>query len=194
MHLGAALLEGLRREPGVRAVRAVDGDPQPGQIGAEALDDVLEVRVGRDLDVLDLPLVDPGRRGEQLLDLLLGHVRELVPLRVEELDAVVLRRVVRRGDDDAEIEREQRDRGSRQHAAEDAVAAGGDHAARERLLELDAGGARVAADEHLRRAGPERRGAAEALDELGRDELAHDAAHPIGAEVLACHDEALSAC
>ena len=50
--------------------------------------------------------------------------------------------------------------------------------------------ARVAPDEDLRRAGPERSGAAEALDELGREELAHDAAHPIGAEVLPRHDEA----
>ena len=52
------------------------------------------------------------------------------------------------------------------------------------------GRARVTADEHLRRAGPERSRAPEPLDELGRDELAHDAAHPIGAEVLARHDEA----
>ena len=62
----------------------------------------------------------------------------LWPVRVEELDAVVLGRVVRRGDDDAEVEREQRDGGRRQHAAEDAVAAGRDDAACERLLELDA--------------------------------------------------------
>ena len=80
VHLGAAPLEGLRREARVGAVRAVDGDPQPGQVGAEALEDVLEVRVGRDLDVLDRPLVDAGRRGEQLLDLLLGRVGELVAL------------------------------------------------------------------------------------------------------------------
>ena len=40
----------------------------------------VEVGVGRDLDVLDPPLVDAGRRGEQRLDLLLGRVGELVPL------------------------------------------------------------------------------------------------------------------
>ena len=138
VHLGAAALERVRREPGVGAVRAVDGDPQAAQVGAEALEDVLQVRVGGDLDVLDRPLVDAGRRGEQLLDLLLGRVGQLVPLRVEELDAVVLGRVVRGGDDDAEVEREQRDRRRRQDAAEDAVAAGRDDAARERLFELDA--------------------------------------------------------
>ena len=148
---------------------------------------MLLVRVGRDLDVLDRALVDPGRGGEQLLDLLLGRIRQLVALRVEELDAVVLGWVVRSRDDDAEIEREQRNGRRREHAAEDAVAAGGDDAARERLFELDAARARVTADEDARRAGPERRRAAEALDELGRQELPHDAAHPIGAEVPACH-------
>ena len=50
--------------------------------------------------------------------------------------------------------------------------------------------ARVAADEDLRGARPEGRCAAEALDELGREELTHDAAHPIGAEVLPCHEPA----
>ena len=130
VHLRAALLECLRCEPGVRAVRAVDHDAQPAQIGAEPLEDVLQVGVGRDLDVLDASLVDAGRRSEQRLDLLLGRVGQLVAMRVEELHAVVLGRVVRRRDDDAEVEREQRDSRGRQDAAEDAVAAGGDDAAR----------------------------------------------------------------
>ena len=129
-----------------------------------------------------------GRRGEQRLDLLLGLVGELAALRVEELDAVVLGRVVRRRDDDAEVERQQRDRRRRQHAGEDAVAAGRDDAARERLLELDARRARVAADEDLVRAGPERGRAAEPLDELRRQELANDAADTIGAEVPPRHE------
>ena len=184
----------MGRQPGIRSVGRVDRDPHPGQIDAEALEDVLEVRVGRDLDVLDLALVDSRRRREQLLDLLLRDVRQLVALRVEELDAVVLRRVVGGRDDDAQVEREQCDGRRGQHPAQDAVATGGDDAARERLLELDPGRARVPAHEDLGRAGPERCGPAEALDELGRDELAHDAAHPIGAEVLAGHDERLSAC
>ena len=189
VHLRAALLERRRGEPGVRAVRAVDDDPEPGQIGAEAVEHVLEVGVGRDLDALDRPLVDGGRRSEQRLDLLLRRIGELAPLRVEELDAVVLGRVVRGGDDDAEVEREQRDGRRRQHAAEDAIAARRDDPARERLLEPLARGPRVAADEDLRGAGPERRGAAEPLDELRRDGLAHDSADTVGAEVPARHDE-----
>src|SRR5207248_7098281 len=98
------------------------------------------------------------------LDLLLRCVGELVPLGVEELDAVVLRRVVRGGDDDAEVEREQRDSRCRKDTAEDCVAADGDDAARERLLELDTGCARVPADEHLRRTRPRGGGATETLD------------------------------
>ena len=47
-HLGSQLLERLRRDPGVGAVRAVDADPEPREVAAEALDDVLEVAVGRD--------------------------------------------------------------------------------------------------------------------------------------------------
>ena len=88
----------------------------------------------------------------------------------------------------------QRDRGRRKHAAENAVTARGDHTARKRLFELDAGRAGVTADEDLRSAGPERCRAAQTLDQLGREELAHDATHPIGAEVLARHDERVSAC
>ena len=47
----------------------------------------------------------------------------------------------------AEVEREQRDGRRRQDAGDDGVAAGGGDPARERVLELGAGGARVAADE-----------------------------------------------
>ena len=74
-------------------------------------------------------------RVEQRLDLLLRRVDELLTVAVEELDAVVLGRVVRRGDDDAEVEREQRDGGRRQHAGEHGVPARLHDAARERFLE-----------------------------------------------------------
>ena len=135
--LRAELLERLRREPGVGAVRAVDRDPKAGEVGAEALEHVLEVAVRSDLDAVDLAAA--GRRPvEQRLDLLLGGVGQLAAVAVEELDAVVLGRVVRGGDDRAEIEAEQRDRRSRQHAGEDGAPAGGGDAARERLLELRA--------------------------------------------------------
>ena len=137
VHLRPALLERLRSEAGVGAVRAVDDDPQAAQIRAEALEDVLLVGVRRDLDLLDLPLVDAGRGDQQLLDLLLGRIGELVAVGVEELDAVVLRRVVRRGDHDPEVEREQCNGRRREDAAEDASPPAEITPARERLFELD---------------------------------------------------------
>ena len=119
---------------------------------------------------------------EQRLDLLLEGVGELVPVAVEELDAVVLRRVVRGGDHDAQVEREQGDRRRRQDSGENGVAACGNDTARERLLELRPGAARVAADEDAAAAGPERRSLAELLDELGGQVLAEDPPDSVGAE------------
>ena len=84
---------------------------------------------------------------EQRLDLLLGGVGQLPAVGVEELHAVVLRWVVRRGDDDAQVERQQRDGGRGKNACEDGIAAAGHDPASERLLELQARGTRVAPDE-----------------------------------------------
>src|SRR5829696_9162160 len=151
---------------------------------------MVAVRVGRDVDAVDGSLVD-GRRGrEELLDLLFGLVSELPSLTVEELDAVVLRRVVRGGDHNAEVEREQGDRRRRQHPGHDRGTAGRDDAAREGVLELDSGRARVAADEDVAGRNPQRSGAPEPLHELRRDELPDDAADAVRAEVPASHDGA----
>ena len=109
--LGPELLEGFRRDARVGAVRAIDGDAEAAEVAPEALDDVLEVAVGRDADAVDRSGLFRRRRVEQRLDLLLGLVGQLAALGVEELDAVVLRRVVRRGDDRADVEGEQRHRG-----------------------------------------------------------------------------------
>ncbi len=85
---------------------------------------MLEVAVGRDPDPIDLAGLLAGLGVEERLDLLLGGVRQLPALVVEELDAVVLGRVVRGGDHGPEIEREQRDRGGRQDTREHRVPAG----------------------------------------------------------------------
>jgi hypothetical protein len=53
-HLRAQLLEGLRRKARVGAVGAVDPESQPTEVGAEPLEDVLQVAVGRDADLVDL--------------------------------------------------------------------------------------------------------------------------------------------
>ena len=159
---------------------------RPVEIRAEPLDDVLEVAVGRNADAVDLAAA--RRSGvEQRLDLLLGRVGQLLAVAVEELDAVVLGRIVRGGDHRADVEREQRDRGRRQHASEHGGAAGRRDAAPERLLELDAGRTRVAPDEHAASSRPERDRLAQLLDELRRQALADDSADTVGAEVTTRH-------
>jgi hypothetical protein len=74
------------------------------------------------------------RRVQKRLDLLLLGVGELLPAAAEDLDAVVRGRIVRRRDDGAEVEGEQRDRGCREHAAENRVPARRDDAPGERFL------------------------------------------------------------
>ncbi len=118
-------LERLVRDARVSAVRAVDGDAEAAEVAPEALDDVLEVAVGRDADAVDGTGLLRRRRVQQRLDLLLGFIGQLAALGIEELDAVVLRRVVRRRDDGPDVEGEQRHGRRRQHAGEDGVAAGG---------------------------------------------------------------------
>ena len=187
-HLRAELLERFRGDPGVGAVRAVDDDLQAREVAAEALDDVLEVALRRDGDVVDsAPAIWRSVLAQERLDLLLGRVGQLAALAVEELDAVVLRRVVRSRDDGPEVEREQRDRGRRQHAGEDRVPARRDDTAAEGLLELLARGARVAADEDPAALRPQRRRAAEPLHELERDVFADDSPHAVRSEIPSRH-------
>ena len=184
--LCAELLERLRREAGVGAVRAVDRDAEAAEVGAEPLEHVLEVAVRGDLDAVDLAAAG-SRAVEERLDLLLGGVRQLAPVAVEELDAVVLRRIVGCGDDRGEVEAEERDRRRRQDTREDGTPAGRGDALRECVLELGPAGARVAAHEHAPAAAPGRRCPAQPLDEVERQRLADDAADAVGSEVLPRH-------
>ena len=69
--LGAELLERLRREARIGAVRAVDPDAEAAEVGPEALEHVLEVAVCGHLDPVDLAAAG-CRAVEQRLDLLLG--------------------------------------------------------------------------------------------------------------------------
>ena len=66
---------------------------------------------------------------------------------VEDLDAVVLRRVVGRGHDEAEILGEQRNGRRREDPPEDGDTARRRDPGRQRLLERDARGPRVTSDE-----------------------------------------------
>ena len=102
----------------------------------------------------------------------------------EDLDAVVLRRIVGGRHDEAEILGQQRDRRSREHPAEDRGTAGVDDPAGERFLERRPRTAGVTADEDVAATRPGRRRTAEPLDEVERQRLTHDATDTVGAEML----------
>src|SRR5439155_27196349 len=179
---GSKLCERLRRDPRVRAVCTVDADLQTGEIGAGALDDVLEVAIGRYTDFVDV--ASASRCGiEQRLDLLFLCIGQLLSVPIEELHAVVFRRVVGRGDHTAEVERQQRHRGRRQNASDARVPTRRRYSARKGVLELGARDARVAADEDAPTAGPDRGGTTETLDEVRRQVFGDNPAHAVGPEV-----------
>ena len=128
-----------------------------------------------------------GRLVEQRLDLFLLGVGQLLAVTIEELHAVVLGRVVRCGDDAPQVERQECDSRRRKHTRNDRVAADGGDPARERLLQLRPGRARVASDEDPSATGPQCRGTAETLDELRGEVLAYYATDPVRAEVSSRH-------
>ena len=109
-HLGAQFLEGSRRRPARRAVRAVERHLEPREVDALRAD-----RVDGMLDVALRGVFEHDRRlgrgnllAAHLLDnhlqLVFERVGQLVAVRVEELDAVVLGRIVACRDDDAAID------------------------------------------------------------------------------------------
>ena len=125
--LGAQPAKRLGRGDRGSAVTAVHRDRQPGQIDVDRGDAVRDVALD---GVVDSGAIVPtpapvgrsqsrSRRAERL-DLVLELVGQLEAVSAEELDAVVLRRVVRRRDDHAtvglELAHEQRDRGRRHDA------------------------------------------------------------------------------
>jgi hypothetical protein len=125
--------EHARRHAMGRPVRAVDRDRHAGEVEREAAAQVIDVvLLGAVVDVEPSDvLAVRARRGvlrrEPALDLVLPRVGELGPLRGEELDAVVLVRVVGGGEHDPALRvqpaREERDPGGRQHADRVALAA-----------------------------------------------------------------------
>jgi hypothetical protein len=200
-HLGAKPSEGFGRDRGIGAVGAIDRQLEPAQVGAKALEDVLEVAVGRHLDVIDRAAAG-GLGVHQRLDLELDSVGELAPVVVEELDPVVLRRIVRGGDDHAEIKREQGHGRCRQYPAEHGHSARLDDAARKGRFELESGCPGVATDEDAAARRPDSRGPRQLLDQLDGEIFADDATHTVCAEVpsrssyldlrLSCHRNRVS--
>ena len=193
--VGAEAAEDLRRGAERRAVGAVEQDPAAGQV------EVLEALVQRAQVVLERAvegahaagmLGDRRRLLEHRLDLGLGGVRQLVAVAAEELDPVVLVRVVRGRQHDREVEPvtldQQRRAGRRQDAAEQRLAPGRGDARGDGGLEHLARLARVPDDQDTRGVvGRDARGgrAGEREGQFGRQELARDTAHTVGAEELA---------
>ena len=129
------------------------------EVGAEVLQHVVDVADDGVIGCLDRASTD-GRSVEKRLDRLLVLVGELVAFRVEELDSVVLRWVVRGREDDAEILGEKCDGRGRQHTAEHGNPAGGCDPGHDRFLERRPRAARVAPDEDAAAPAPHRRRAA----------------------------------
>ena len=184
-HLGAEAPERIRSDARHRSVRAVEPDRHARQVRAEA-DDCREIAVLRTLQRLDRASAG-SRSVEEGLDRLVVPVRELLASRAEDLDPVVLRRVVGGGDDHAEILGEQRDRRRGQDAGDECGSTRRRDSACDRVLELAPGSACVATDENAASAGPERGGLAHRLDQLGRDIDARDPADAVGSEVAPRH-------
>ena len=202
-HLGAELMEHVRRDVVCCAVRAVDDDLQPLEIelvGKSALAE-FDVAPARIVDAERLAQLLRRHAGDRAVHAALDRVLDLVgklrPRGGKELDAVVVEGVVRRADDDArgkaQRPRQVRHCGCGQGAREIDVDAGGREPGFERRLEKISGNARVLADEHRRRIAGlalrfvhqhASRGVAEPEHQLGRNRLlTHAAAHTVGTEI-----------
>ena len=136
---------------------------------------------------------------DQLLDLLLDLVGELVAVRAEQLDAVVVVGIVRGRDHHAEVgahrARQHRDARRRDRAGQQHVHADRGEAGRQRVLDHVAGQARVLADQHavavvaVLEDEPDR--LADLQREFRRDDAVGPAANAVGAEILASHQSPL---
>jgi hypothetical protein len=197
-----AELPGEERRDGCGgAVRAVEEHPpvaaQPVAVRRRKPVDIAPHCV---LDRLDAPAARPGARAHRRLDVGLGGVGELAPVRSEKLDAVVLVRVVRRRDDAAQLGPEPPDQHRHARRRDDPGrerdASARDDPLDEGLLERRARFARVTPeDDRAARPGDRRRrGAQVARPVLGQID-AGDSPHAVCPEQLAerCQGPAVSA-
>src|SRR5207249_563934 len=155
-HARAEPPEDARPHAERRAVRAVDDHGESGEVQRETAREEVDVVLLRAVvvdEAADVGAVRARRhvrRRQPCLDLLLPRVGELRALRREELDAVVLERVVGGGEHDAAVgierAREERDARRREHADRVAVGAGGEETRHHGRLEQRPREARVAAD------------------------------------------------
>ena len=201
--LGAELPQRVGRDLVGGAVGAVDHDAQAfeRQIARQRALGEFDVAVLHAVDALGAAEIGRLREplGEvavdQLLDLELDLVGQLVAVRTEQLDAVVVVRIVRGGDHHAEIgahrARQHGDRRRRHRAGEQHVHADRGEARHQRGLDHVAGQPRVLADQHamamLAVLEHHARGLPDLEGKLRRDRAVGAAANAVGAEILANH-------
>ncbi|MBK6585544.1 MAG: glycosyltransferase [Gammaproteobacteria bacterium] len=176
---------------------------------AAATGDIVIIQDAERLAVVDaLGPADLGRlsqrvgdvAGDPRLDLLLDVVAQLVPVRPEQLDAVVVIGVVRGRDHHTEIgaqgSRQHRHRRRRQRPEQEHVHADRGEPRRQRVLHHIAGKSRVLADHHAVHAFGSLEHAARRLPHFQRDIRRHVAAigcasDPVRAEKAARHVESV---
>ena len=201
-HLGPQPAEDLGRGAVRGAVGAVEQHPGAAQVELrEARVELSQIVLQRAVQSGDAS--DSRRRGdrlrERLLDLVLGVVVELEPVVREQLDPVVLERVVGGRDDGRHLQlvaaNQQWRGGRRKHAADQRVAAGGRDPRRDGRLEHLARFARVADDQDLwpRVLRPDDRCPGERQRKLGGQKLPGAATDTVRAEKLARHAATVSA-
>ncbi len=205
-HLGAELPQRAGRDLVGGAVGAVEDD-------AEILEgDAARQRALGEFDVAVLHAVDAAGAAEilgvgellrnvgieQRLDLELDLVAELEAVRPEDLDAVVVERIVRGGDHDAEVGahrvRQHGDARRRNRAGQEHVHTDRGEAGDQRVLDHVAGQPRVLADEDamamLAIAENEPGRLADLERQLRRDHAIGPAANAVGAEIATNHENA----
>ncbi len=195
-HLGAEPPEDLRSGLEGRTVGTVEQDPPPAQAdlreAAVELAQIVLQRAVQRSDATDSPARHRGL-GQRRLDLVLGVIVQLVAVGAEQLDPVVLIRVVRGRDHRRHLQtvtaQEHRSGGRRQDTAQQRVAPSGGDAGGDRGLEHVAGFPGVADDQHLWPLVPavQDRGTRQLERQLRGQEIAGVAPNPVGAEELTGH-------
>ena len=202
--LGAKLPERFRRDLVGGAVSAVDHDAQSLEAHVAGQGALGEFDIARAHVVDAAGAAEFRGRGElarqiavdEFLDLLFDLVGELVTVRTEKLDAVVLEGIMRGGDHDADVgahrARQHGDGGRRHGAEQQRVHADGSEAGDQSIFNHIAGKTRVLADDDamatFAAVKNQPGGLADFKRELGRDFLIGETANAIGSEIGARHE------
>ena len=209
-HVGAELPQRVGSDPVGGAVGAVDDHAQAfeREIARQRALGEFDVAVVNAVDALGA--AEFGALGEALdhvavdqrFDVVLGLVGKLVAVGPEQLDAVVVERIVRGRDHDADVgphrARQHGDGRGRHRAEQQHVHADRGEARDQRRLDHVAGQPGILADHHamaMLAAAEHKAGRLSDLErQLRRDHAVGAAANAVGTEILANHDGAPHAC